>query len=394
MKLNIVADENMPLVEEYFSDIGTVSLVNGRTLSQTDLQQADLLLVRSVTQVNQALLQNTPVKFVGTATIGTDHIDQQYLKTQNIHFASAPGCNANSVAEYILSALLATDRIQELINNHKTLAIVGLGNVGSIVAKFASILGIDYVCYDPLQQFSGALAEQDQAKHEWCSWQQVLEADVISLHVPLTTSGSYPTEHMFSEAEFQILKPSCLLINTSRGAVIDNHALLSFLTDETNIQTFDVILDVWENEPNINLQLRDLCVQHTPHIAGYSVDGKRNGTEMIYRAALLFLKSRPVKTKIGPENLTSVEWSKNCDFIQNLKKCVYTAYNITNDSQSLAALTLSNIQKSFDLLRQNYPDRLEFEHYIIEAVPRPYKSLIQALGFQVASPILESNNDN
>ena len=385
----------MPMVDEYFSSIGTVNFVEGRSLTQRQLIDTDILLVRSVTQVNKALLENTTVKFVGTATIGTDHVDLQYLKQNNIGFASAPGCNANSVAEFILSALIAGDYLQELFHKNKKLAIVGVGNVGTRVAQFAEILGFEYICYDPPRENSEAAQNTLKTPNRWCNWQQVLDADVISLHVPFNRSGPYATKHMFSKEEFISLRKNCLLINSSRGGVVDNSALLEHLSNNRTSPWLKVILDVWENEPAINLPLRDLCIQHTPHIAGYSIDGKHKGTEMMYQAVIrhFALQLQPHNPMLKGVEITTINWSDGLGFLQNLKHCILSAYDINQDSMALKRLDSSNIIKSFDLLRQNYPDRLEFKHYLIEAVPRQYKSLMKALGFQVASPILEPSDD-
>ncbi len=396
MKLNIVADQNMPNIEQLFAEFGTITRLDGRCLQQSQLVDTDLLLVRSVTKVNRQLLENTAVKFVGTATIGTDHVDIDYLKQNNIGFSAAPGCNANSVAEYILSALIAGDRFDALFHKKQRLAIVGLGNVGSRLAEFATILGFDFICYDPPKQFKQTQADTGSFQPiEYCSWEAVLNSDVISLHVPLIRDGLYPTYHMFGKVELMQLKAGSLLINSGRGAVIDNTALVEVLQQSQSSPSIDVILDVWENEPNINLQLRDLCLQHTPHIAGYSLDGKSNGSKMIHQAVSNFFATTTGHKASRPAiDLHPIQWSSQCSFLDNLKHCIGTAYDINTDSKSVAALNPANIAKSFDLLRQTYPDRLEFSHYSIEAIQPQFQSLMQALGFDIASLAADSSDDN
>ncbi len=378
MKLKIVADANMPLVEELFSKLGDICTENGRSLNKSKLEKANVLLVRSVTKINKELLEGTPVKFVGTATIGTDHVDLDYLKQAGIAFASAPGCNANSVAEYILSALAVSGRLQKLLDGEAKLAIVGVGNVGTRLAYFAKLLGFKFVCYDP------PLAEKQNNKAiDYCDWKDVLDSDVISLHVPLTKTADYPTLSMFGRSEIEQLKPGCLLINSSRGAVVNNQALFDFLQTQKQRLPLEAILDVWENEPGIDLKLRDKCLLGTMHIAGYSVDGKQAGSQMI-------LESLVNHFELESENNTPIEgdskmicWDASKSFYQNLKDCILAAYDIRDDSKKLSQLNSNNISKSFDLLRQNYPDRLEFKHYLIENIQSQYSSLMNSLGFQI-----------
>ena len=225
-----------------------------------------MLLVRSVTRVDRTLLEGSAVAFVGSATIGTDHVDQAYLAEQGIRFAHAPGCNANAVVQYDLSVLSNLQPDWQSC----TVGIVGCGNVGGRVYRTLKSLGVNCRVYDPFLS-----AEQIP---DLVDFQSVLAADIICVHTPLTTEGPFPTEHLFNAEVLAGLGENTLLINAGRGAVIDNGALLEHLKSGSKLR---VALDVWEPEPNINPGLLEQVLLATPHIAGYSREGKIRGTEML-----------------------------------------------------------------------------------------------------------------
>ncbi|KXS48672.1 MAG: erythronate-4-phosphate dehydrogenase, partial [Marinobacter sp. T13-3] len=287
----IVADENIPLLESFFTDIGEIRRVAGRHMTADDVRDADVLLVRSVTPVGPELLEGSRVRFVGTATIGTDHVDVDWLKEQGIGFSAAPGCNANSVVEYVLSVLsLHAERCGLADGNELSVGIVGVGNVGGCLARRLQRLGFKVLLCDPPR------AEAEGAEGpEFASLEEVLKCDVISLHTPLTREGSHPTYHMLDESRLSQLISNQLLINSGRGEVIDNQALKARLTQDN---APSVALDVWENEPGIDPELVDAVWLATPHIAGYSLEGKVRGTEMIYQALSHYL-GLPVRKKAG-----------------------------------------------------------------------------------------------
>lgn len=282
--MKIVADENMPLVELAFGDLGSVVLRSGRSIRNQDLADADALLVRSVTEVNEELLARTPVKFVGTATIGTEHVDQQYLRQSCIEFVSAPGSNANSVAEYVVAALLALAQRSGSRLEGKTIGVVGVGQVGSQVARKAAALDMEVLLNDPplarLTDGAGYLPLKD-----------LMAVDFLSLHVPLTKSGEDATWHLADGDLLSKLSPGTVLLNTSRGAVVDSAALLAQL----KANRLRAVLDVWEWEDErtgtprpVDRELLDLCTVGTPHVAGYSWDGKANGTQIVHDAFCRF----------------------------------------------------------------------------------------------------------
>ena len=262
--MKIVADPNIPFVREAFAALGDITLTPGRQMTGDHVREAEILLVRSVTPVNSALLTSLRVQFVATATIGTDHIDKRYLAQHAIGFASAAGSNANSVAEYIIAALLELGSRHGFRLRDKTLGVIGVGNVGSRVVRYAQALGMRVLENDP---------PRHHAEHIPLD-QLLRESDLVTTHVPLDAT----TRHLLHYDNLQRF----ILLNTARGPVVDNRALLKAL-DGDHLPA--AVLDVWENEPNLSPELLDVVDLGTPHIAGYSFDGKVAGTRMIYEAA-------------------------------------------------------------------------------------------------------------
>lgn len=371
--MQIFADENMPLVQQFFAEFGDVHLFNGRTVTAKQVAEADVLLVRSVTGVNQQLLaENTRLCFVGTATIGVDHIDQTYLSQRDIPFYSAPGCNAQSVVEYVLSSLWVLAEKYQWTLPEKTVAIVGVGNIGSRLAKALALLNIRVLLCDPLRH----RVEADFPHVDFAT--VCLEADVISFHTPLTTSGEYPTRHLINPHTLLQLKPDCALINASRGAVIDNQALLAAATHG---QRRPLVLDVWENEPAILTDLLPLTDIATAHIAGHSVEGKARGTQMLYQRLCQQL-STPEKLQL-PDLLAvpameKLQISQNFGLpdVQNLARVLY---DVRRDD-AIFRHSLQSI--GFDAIRKSYPARREFSSLQLSGPAIP--GWLLQLGFGLA----------
>ncbi len=275
--MKIVIDENIAYAKHFFSHFGELVFLAGRSISAADVRDADMLLVRSVTNVDQNLLAGSAVKFVGSCTIGTDHVDLDYLKKEGIHFAFAPGCNAQAVVEYVLAAL---NGLQVDLKTARV-GVVGCGNVGGRLLRCLRKLGVNAVGNDPF------LSNTD---FPLVDLEAVMQCDVICLHTPLTKTGEHPTHHLFNAERIHQLKAGTVLLNAGRGAVIDNAALLQRLEQRQDLQ---VALDVWENEPKINGDLLAQVAIGTPHIAGYSAEGKLRGTEMVYEALCAFLQQAP-----------------------------------------------------------------------------------------------------
>lgn len=370
--MKIYIDENIPYGESFFNAFGELHFFSGRTVTAEQLSDADVLLVRSITKVDQSLLHlNNSLKFVGTATIGTDHIDQSYLQSRNITFSSAPGCNKISVAEYILSSLLVLAEKKQLQLKQKSVAIVGAGNTGSAVYQHLSALGMDCKLYDPPLQLAGD-------KRQFCDFDEVIKADIISLHVPKITTGDYPTVHMFDASVLNKLTSEQILLNTSRGEVIDNKALLK---QAQAGHSPILVLDVWENEPSVEKQLLPFIDIATPHIAGYSLDGKARGTEMLYQALCNTLeqkiehKAEDFIVQAALSNLT-IEQQINQSI---LKRLVHLIFDVRRDD----ALFRQMIDQpdGFDIMRKTYSERREFSTLNVNA-PASQTQLLRSLGFK------------
>lgn len=257
----IVADENIPLVDAFFAEFGEIRRLPGRQITRADVHDADVLLVRSVTKVDRDLLEGSAVRFVGTCTIGTDHLALDYFHQEGIQWSSAPGCNARGVVDYVLGSLLTLAEIEGANLNQRTYGVVGAGEVGGRLVNVLKGLGFNVlVCDPPRQAAEGG---------DYVSLEQIIErCDVISLHTPLDKSAENATWHLLDQQRLNQLKHGTWLINASRGPVIDNNALREVLTRREDLQA---VLDVWEAEPQVDVELADLCVLATPHIAGYSL---------------------------------------------------------------------------------------------------------------------------
>lgn len=380
--MKIIADENIPYVAEAFASFGSVQLVPGRQINSKMVQKATILLVRSVTPVNQELLQHSSVQFVASATIGMDHIDQDYLKSQKIGFSNAAGSNANSAAEYVIAAIIWYAAMFRLSLTGKVLGVVGVGNIGSKVVKFAEALGMTVLQNDP------PLARQT-GESRFVALDELMDADFITLHVPLIKSGVDKTFHFFDKQRHYQMKPGSILINTSRGPVVETVVAKQVLFEHHLRAMF---LDVWENEPQINIGLLNYVSIGTPHIAGYSLDGKINGTGQIYRAAANFFHQpvewNPAQALPLPEAAVLETNAIGKTDEQVLHEIIQQVYDIEADDSKLREITKVLPAKRvahFDRLRKNYPCRREFHNYQIHLTGAE-KALVRkftALGFQV-----------
>lgn len=353
----IVADENIPLLDQFFEEIGTIRRVSGRTMTPADVRDADILLVRSVTRVDSQLLEGSRVKFVGTATIGTDHVDVPWLESEGIAFACAPGCNAASVVEYVLSVLSVHAERHGLEDwTDLSVGIIGAGNVGRRLAARLNKLGFDIKVNDPPRQ----AAEDDE---DFVSLEDALACDVVTLHTPLTKRGDYSTHHLLNAERLQSLNASQLLINTSRGGVIDCEALSDRL-DQPDAPR--VVLDVWEGEPEVDETLADRVWLMTPHIAGYSLEGKVGGTEMVYQAVCRFL-GLPVRKKSGQfmadPALSKLSFTSSANARDAAHTAIRACYDVRRDDaryRRIFRLPAGERASAFDEMRRDYPVRREF----------------------------------
>jgi erythronate-4-phosphate dehydrogenase len=381
----IVADSKIPYAEVAFAPFGEVQVVPTEYMTSTAIRKAEVILIRSETKANAALLNGTSVRFVGTATIGTDHVDVDYLKQHNIGFASCPGSNANSVAEYVLAALLEVSYRLGFSLHGKTLGIVGHGNTGSRVAQKAEALGMTVLLNDPpLARSTGDL--------RYLPLDALMEADVVSLHVPLTTKGEDATFHLFDERRLSAMKEGSILINSSRGAVVDTKALKNALHAK---HLRACVLDVWENEPQIDPDLLRLATIGTPHIAGYSFDGKLNATRML-RDALAAFVGVPLPTNHPWEKVErkAIRVRQDAESAESSLRCAVRAcYAIDRDDDRLRRIfDLEHAKQPdfFRALRASYPERREFHNYMIDddRFTPEFARMLSSVGFIVQpSPI-------
>ncbi|CAI8976807.1 4-phosphoerythronate dehydrogenase PdxB [Pseudomonas serbica] len=377
----IVADENIPLLDAFFEHFGEIRRVPGRSIDRATVEQADVLLVRSVTRVDRELLEGSKVRFVGTCTIGTDHLDLDYFQQAGITWSSAPGCNARGVVDYVLGSLLTLAEIEGADLTQRTYGVVGAGEVGGRLVKVLQGLGWKVlVCDPPRQAAEGG---------DYVSLEQIIEqCDVISLHTPLTRRGAQPTWHLFDEKRLNQLKPGTWLINASRGPVVDNRALRQVLLQREDLQA---VLDVWEAEPEVDVALAELCVLATPHIAGYSLDGKQRGTAQIYQAYCAFLGQVP---QVSLNDLLPAPWLAQVTLsgdtdpawaLAMLCRGVYDPRRDDADFRRSLVGSVSEQRAAFDGLRKNYPSRREIDglQVRIDGQAPALQQIVAALGATV-----------
>jgi len=357
--MKIIADANIPFVKECFSSIGQVTVVGGRQITASLVADADVLLVRSITPVGPELLAKSRVQFVATATIGFDHIDRDFLEQSNIGFASAPGSNANSAAEYVVSALLEVAQRRNLTLEGSSIGIIGVGNVGGKVAQKCAAIGMKVFLNDPpLQRQTGDAG--------YLPIEELFGCDFITMHTPLTLDGPDKTHHLADERFFGSLRDGCVFINASRGSVVDSRALEVALASG---RLRAAVLDVWEKEPAIDVELLKMVDIGTPHIAGYSLDGKINGLIMIYRSVCEYFGLKPkfdIADFLPEPSVPQVELGRELGREQDaVAQAVRQVYRIDEDDERLRRVLDEPAEKRgvyFDHLRKNYPVRREFQN--------------------------------
>ncbi len=387
--MNILYDDNMPYAPEYFSHLGEAQSFSAGHISDIALANCEALLVRSTTKVDGKLLQKAPkLRYVATATAGFNHLSLDALEAANIHWYAAGGCNARAVAEYIFAALFVLAEQQHFVLENKRLAIVGAGNVGKALIAFAEALDMSLIVYDPPR------AQIDPSFHS-ASFDEVLKADIISLHVPLVKAGPYPTEHMFNADVLAALSSEQILINACRGEVLDNKALLSAMRkDKEGMPT--VVLDCWENEPTVDTELLPYLAFATAHIAGHSLEGKAKGTDMVYQDLCRFLALAP--NHVLDDFLPSFDWPSE------LAKQSKTEHDLGHDDLSAQAIITAAIKSMYDIanddsyfrlymakspsfskIRRDYPVRREWPAATIAIKHKSAASTLKKLGFRLAN---------
>jgi erythronate-4-phosphate dehydrogenase len=380
--MKIVADANIPFVRECFSSVGEVRVLSGRDVTPQVVADADALLVRSITPVNEQLLAGSKVRFVGTATIGVDHVDVAYLQRSGIGFASAPGSNANSAAEYVIAALLEIARRKGIPLEGKSIGVIGVGNVGGRVARKCEGLGMRVLRNDPPLQ-------RQTKDPKYVPLEALYGCDFITIHTPLTREGIDRTFHLADAKFFARLKKGAVFVNASRGAVVESQALKAAIRDG---RLHAVVLDVWEGEPNIDVELLGMVDLATPHIAGYSFDGKVAGMIMIYRSLCERFSLTPkfdVKDFLPAPEVPRLEISTDGagdeELLARTAERVYSVARDDRDTRQVASQPPESRGRFFDALRKNYPVRREFQNTTV-MLDKPRESLmrkLQGIGFVV-----------
>ena len=374
--MKIIADDKIPFLNGVLEKLAGAEVVYlpGAKVFPADVHDADAIITRTRTKCNAGLLTDSKVKFIATATIGFDHLDTAWLEANDIVWTNAPGCNSSSVAQYICSTLLNIACKYDFSLRGKTLGVVGVGNVGSKVAKVGEALGMRVLLNDPPRA-------EKEGKEKFTELEQLIaESDFLTMHVPLEKSGKYPTFHLGDEQLFAKMKKSAFYINSSRGPVCDNQALKSALNAGL---VAGAVLDVWENEPDIDLELMELLEFATPHIAGYSYDGKANGTAMSVNALSKFFKLDIPQwypsTVPVPEN-NSIKISAEGSFEEKILSAVNLSYNINDDSERL-----KNSPATFEKQRGDYPLRREFPVFTVECKDAEVVEALTQLGFKLVN---------
>lgn len=371
--MKTVVAETVLLGCEAFETLGSVDVIPDRKISPDHLADADALVIRSKTKVKPDWIAGSPVRFIGTATAGFDHVNWLVGRSSAEHrvgWCAAPGCNADSVADYITATLLRLHRFQGLELKNKTLGIIGVGQVGSRVAGRAAALGLRVLLNDPpraAREGTGNFRPLENV---------LAESDIITLHVPLSTEPPWPTHHMAGDHFFGQMKPGSVFINAARGKVLDSDALIR--AKESGRISF-VALDVWDPEPKIRADVLATADIATPHIAGHSLEGKLNGTIQVYREACRFFKTAPVwdpAPLLPPVDIPELEIDPR-EKSENdiLAKAVTTVYDLSTDQ-----LTPEDIPH-FDRLRASYRTRRELKNTRVRlTTPNPALSarLVQA----------------
>jgi len=361
--MRLIADKNIPFLKGVLDPFFDVEYYSGSEITSEIVRNADALIIRTRTICDSNLLSGSKVKFIGSATIGFDHIDTNYCANNNITWVNAPGCNSAGVQQWVAAALIHWAELNSMKLSGLTIGVVGVGNVGKKVVDLARVLGMKVLCCDPPRKRNEGLSD-------FVDFETVLkESDIITFHVPLNYEGVVKTFHMLNHHSIALCKPNVYIINSSRGEVLNTEGLISFLESNPNAQ---VALDVWENEPNLSVELLRKTIIATPHIAGYSLEGKVMGTKMVIDSLSQFFNlgispwlpsPNPLVEKIKLTNPT------------NIVAAIKSTYNILGDD-------LRNTFESFESLRNNYNYRRDFSGHTVDLYSK-YSDYLKKIGFSV-----------
>lgn len=375
--MNVIVDTDIPFIEGVLEPFVDVTYLPGKEITKDTAKNADALIIRTRTKCNEALLSGSKIKFIATATIGYDHIDTDYCERNAIEWTNAAGCNSSSVQQYMASVLVQLAAREDFFLKQRTLGIVGVGNVGRKVMRLAEYLGMRVVLNDPPRM-------RNESPCGFVSLEGILrEADIITFHVPLTMLGEDKTYHMVDENLLKKINPGTIIINTSRGEVVNSEALLEAMKTG---KVSDAVLDVWENEPDINTELLSDVAYGTPHIAGYSADGKANGTAMSVQALSRFFGLE--LNDWYPDDVPEPENNHiNIDGKNKMEQEVYLeAFRATYDVRSDDNRLRENVT-DFEKLRGNYPLRREFGayHLKLKNISQEVWQNLVKLGYKVSN---------
>lgn len=373
--MKILVDKNIPYARNIFKKFGEVKLISGRSIVNSSLINVDALIIRSDTKINKTLLKNNHIKFIGTTTSGYDHVDKNWLKKNNIFFSYAPSCNSISVVEYVLSALLCVAEKNKFDLKEKTVGIIGFGHIGSLLYKYLNVLEINTLICDPVKE------NMNFYKKQFVSLEKLINnSDIITLHTNLNFNKKYSSYHLLDKTKIESLKNNSILLNTSRGSIINNKELLKVLEEGKKI---DVVLDVWENEPDILLPLLNKVKIATPHIAGYSIEGRIRGIIKIFSDFKKFLN---YKENDEIKTLLKLKLKKKIDLHTKFdqKKFIHfvrLVYDICYDDSLLRRF--AHIKGKFDYFRKNYRKRREWSSILINCNDINIAKILKKLGFKI-----------
>ena len=370
--INLVADDTILLLDELFGDLAKITRVNGRSINSEQVANADALVLRSTAKVTPALLKGSKVQFVGTCTIGTDHLATDYMDANSIVWRNAPGCNAAGVADYVIACLNHAWQTLGIDPSQQTIGIVGAGNVGGQLSQRLQKAGFNLLQCDPPKADGGhqGYVELDEL---------LARCQIVCLHTPLTKTGAHATDNLLHEQRIKNLAKGTVLISAGRGEVVDQQALLERQKTHQDLHLF---MDVWHQEPNIDKSLFDYCHCVTPHIAGYSLEGKMRGTYMIYED---FCKHFGLPSKhnlddlIPKPELSMLQLNPTAEAKQVLALACGNVYPLMQDNARMRE------DNDFDWLRKNYPVRREFSSLKLRGITDAKTSaMMSGLGFGIA----------
>jgi len=373
--LQVIADKNIPHVDDAFKGIGRLRLLESGEITAATVKNCDILVVRYVTRVDKKLLVGSSVKFVGTVSAGTDHIDLRYLNEQKIAFSAAPGSNAESVAEYVIAALLSLHERGRISLPDSTLGVVGVGNVGSRVAQKAQALGMNVLLNDPpKRRTTGDVSFKPLSK--------LMDSDVITIHTPLTFTGKDKTAGLFGTERLARLKRGAVIINTARGGIVCERSLKGCLTSG---RLGSAVIDVWENEPDIAPGLVELADISTPHVAGLSQEARIAAVCVIYAAVCAHFGISPAwKPSVRRRTPLSCSCSPGDTPYSVLQGAVRRIYNIEKDSADFQREVVSapTAAAAFNAFRKRYRHRVEFScRELALSGPARFARVLRTLGF-------------